>query len=138
MNGLHDWLTLTRATDRQRRDVEALARGEKRVVRCYVQPSADDHRKHWKPGVLLVSKYEMQWKGSSRRWPPLTLKAREWFTNVRRPTRDDGVFNVYRIIMCSREAERHEIAVPRQDADLCLAVLRGWPGGDSTPERAPE
>lgn len=133
MNGLHDWFTLTRTADRQRRDVEALERGDKRVVRCYVQPAEGERRKHWKPGVLLVSRYDLRWKGSSRRWNPFTLKAQEWFTNVRTPTRDDGVFNVYRIIVCSSGTERHELAVPRQDADLCLAALRGWPARDAAP-----
>lgn len=120
---LHDWLTLTRMVDKQRGDMDALERGDQRIVRCYVRPGQDERRRQWKPGHLLVSLGELRWKGSSRRWDPIVLASGEWTTNVRTPSRDDYVYKTFRIIICDRGSEQYQLAVPRLDLDLCLTAI---------------
>jgi hypothetical protein len=109
--------------EQERADLEAVQRGELRLVRCYVEPDSGEHRRQWKPGRLQVSVHELKWKGSSRRWQPIFMPAGEWAIYLRHPTRDDHVYKSFGIIECVRGSERHALAVPRNDVDLCVALL---------------
>jgi hypothetical protein len=51
------------------------------------------------------------------------MPAGEWTTHSRHVTRDDRVYGSFGIIECVRGQERHSLAVPRSDVDLCVALL---------------
>jgi hypothetical protein len=118
-------LTRGSIADQKRADLEAVQGGGRRLVRCYTQPEPGEHRRHWKPGYLDVSVDELQWKGSSRRWKPLVLRGGQWKTHLRNATRDDRVYRSFGIIECDRGSERHVLAVPKRDVDLCVSMLKG-------------
>jgi hypothetical protein len=109
--------------DQKRADLEAIKLGDERLVRCYLRPDEEEHRRHWKPGYLKVNSSELNWKGSSRRWKTKVFAAGQWTTRIRKANREDRVYKSFGIIVCDRGSERYEIGVPRPDVDLCLFVL---------------
>ena len=106
-------------------DLLAMSNGERRQVRCYVQPRSDEKRRHWKPGYLEVSSSEVVWHGSLRKWQSFTLASGQWSTSVRAVSRDDSVYRSFRVIECRREDEVVRLAIPRGDVNLCLSSLNG-------------
>jgi hypothetical protein len=106
-------------------DIQALAEGQKRLVRCYIQPGTGETRKQWKPGYLTASRGALRWVGSSKRWSPLDFTAGEWTAIVRGHARVDHVYASFGILVCSRMSEERQIAVPRPDVNLCLFALTG-------------
>jgi hypothetical protein len=109
----------------KRADIEAVKCGETRLVRCYVRPSPTERRRHWKPGTLIVTKNQLRWRGSSRRWETFTLLSGEWSTQLRKALREDRVYKSFGLIVCDRGSESFQLGVPRPDVDLCMAVLNG-------------
>jgi hypothetical protein len=106
-------------------DIEALSNGERRSVRCYVQPGPDERRRHWKPGRLEVSSSQLTWRGSLSKWKSFSLASGLWTTRVRTVSRDDRVYRSFRVIECRRENVVIRLAVPRIDVELCLLSLNG-------------
>jgi hypothetical protein len=104
-------------------DLEAVKRGEERLVRCYLKPGENESRRHWKPGYLRVSLAGLRWDGSSRRWKSVVLAAGQWATRLRKADREDRVYKSFGIITCDRDHEQYEIGVPRSDVDLCVYIL---------------
>ncbi len=124
-----------RMTGQPSADQEAVKNGEQRVVRCYVQPEIGEHRRQWKPGYLHVLADTVSWKGSSRRWDTVVFPAGEWTVRARAVARSEHVYRSFRVLECSRQGERHVVAVPKLDVDLCISVLTAT-GIGNQPHRA--
>jgi hypothetical protein len=106
-------------------DIEALANGQERLIRCYLQPEPDEQRKQWKPGYLTATGDGLHWVGTSNRWPSLDFTLGEWAVAVRSRSREDHVYSSFGILVCTRLNEKLEIAVPRRDLPLCIFALTG-------------
>ncbi|MCU1494586.1 MAG: hypothetical protein JWO62_2350 [Acidimicrobiaceae bacterium] len=115
----------TSLAEQQKADIEAIRAGATRLVRCYVEPAAGEHRAHWKPGHLQVRAGQLIWKGSSHRWKPVVLSSGDWSVTRRNVTRTEQVYRSFVILECVRGLDRHVLAVPRHDVDLCIQGLVG-------------
>jgi hypothetical protein len=106
-------------------DIDAVKNGEARSVRCYLAPESGEHRMQWKPGYLNVTAQRVIWRGSSRRWHDVELKAGTSFVSTRHVMRDEHVYKSWFVIECKLNNVTHSFAVPKLDARLCVDALKG-------------
>lgn len=113
--------------ERKAADLEAVRNGQSRVVRCYLEPGSDEHRRNrmWKAGYLTLSLGGGYWAGTRKQWGSIEFPARIWSMSWREPTRDDhpGKRALFNVIECRNGEKRYTIGVPKPDTALCLAVL---------------
>ncbi len=110
---------------RQLSDVESVLNGERRLVRCYLKPGSGERRLHWKPGSLILSKDEVVWKGSRRKWKRIVLQPGQWKTQTRRVPKEERVYHSFWILDCTGETGTVSFAVPRLDVELCAIAIEG-------------